>query len=148
MLRTIETSARSLNIRTNERFSTKTFEHDVRNCSVFLVPSPFITYTYNQIFDESTTPGETCGKETQNPSCAPGLTHGSQWGSYFLIFSFLSSMLLIIVCLFALIRLIIVFSVLRFTTSDYLFGIFKLFLHMMPSDRCSIFKIQLCVILV
>ena len=54
---------------------------------------------------------------------------GFWWGSCHSIFSFMCSVLQIVVCPFVLFRLTIVLSVLRFTDFDYLFGIFKLFLY-------------------
>ena len=48
------------------------------------------------------------------------------WDSCCLIFSFLCSVLYFIVCPFVVFLVVIVLSVLRFTASDYPFGIFKL----------------------
>ena len=58
----------------------------------------------------------------------PELTPGFQWGSCYLIFSYMCNVLQIIVCPFVHFLLVLVFSVLpRFMDSDYPFGIFKLF---------------------
>ena len=58
-----------------------------------------------------------------------------QWGSCYSIFGFLCNVLLIVVCPFVHFPLAIVLSVLRFTDSDYPFGIFKLFSKSVNSRR-------------
>ena len=72
--------------------------------------------------------GVTCGGGTANPSGAPDVTPSFQLGSWNSIFSFMSRS-----CrsLFVLLYFCIghcVMSLLRYTDSDYAFGIFKLFL--------------------
>ena len=59
------------------------------------------------------------------PSGAHEFAPGGVYGAQYLIFC-------VVFCrsLFVLFLLLIVFSVLRFTDSDYSFGIFKLFLHL------------------
>jgi len=63
------------------------------------------------------------GTGTAYASGAHEFTPGVWWSSFFSIFGFLCNVLWIIVLLLA-----IVLSVLRFTSVDYVFGIFKLFL--------------------
>ena len=63
-----------------------------------------------------------------DPSVEYEFTPGFKLASRCSIFSFLCSILWIVVCPFVLFRLVIVLSVFRFTDSDYPFGIFKLFL--------------------
>ena len=66
----------------------------------------------------------TSGAGTTYPSGAPEFS----WGSRYSIFSFMCIVLKIVVCPFVLLLLTIVLSVLlRFTDSEYPFGIFKLF---------------------
>jgi hypothetical protein len=57
-------------------------------------------------------------------------TNGFQPGSYHSIFSFLCSVLKIIVCHYVVFLLVIVLPVLLFTAPGYSFGIFKLSLLM------------------
>ena len=79
-------------------------------------------------------------------SGAPEFTPAFYWGSCCSIFSFMCSVLQIVVCHFVLFLLAIVLSVLRFTDSDYPFGIFKLFLDVQFLDLThvdnSITKLQ------
>ena len=53
----------------------------------FLVLSSFMTY--HQICNQINTTGATSGAGTANPSGAPEFTSGFQWGSCYLIFSFI-----------------------------------------------------------
>ena len=75
------------------------------------------------------TMGATSGAGTAYPSGVPEFTPRFQWVSCYSIFSFMCNVLQIVVCPVVLFLLTIVLSVLlRFTDSDYPFGIFKLFL--------------------
>ena len=83
---------------------------------------------------KSNTTGATCGAGTayfpEHLSSSPVLRGGSR----FLIFSFMCNSLQIIACPFILFLLAIVLSVLlRFTASDYPFGIYKLLLAIVLS---------------
>jgi hypothetical protein len=69
--------------------------------------------------------GATSGAGTAYPAGPPEFTPDFYLGSRYSIFSF---MCMLCRSLFVLFRLAIVLSVLRFTDSDYPFGIFKLFL--------------------
>ena len=85
--------------------------------------------TYHRVCNQRNTTGATSETGTAYPSRAPTFTRGFQWGSPYSICSFLCSVLQIAVCPFVLFLLAIVLSVpLRFTDSDYPFGIFTLFL--------------------
>ena len=89
-------------------------------------PSSFITY-YG-VCDQINTTGATSGVVTAYPPKAPQFNSSFQWRSYYLICSFLCSVLQIVVCPSVLFLLAIVLSVLlRFTASDYTFGIFQFF---------------------
>jgi len=68
----------------------------------------------------------------------PVFIPGFQWGSCCSILSFLCNVLYIVVCPFVLFLLAIVLSVLRFTDSNYSFGIFKLFVVHKSSTSHSI----------
>ena len=72
------------------------------------------------------------GTGTAYPSRAPEFTPGFQWGLCYSIFSFICVLCRsLFVLLYFFFLLAIVLSVLlRYTDSDYPFGIFKLFLHM------------------
>ena len=84
--------------------------------------------TYHRVCDKRITTGATCGAGTVYPYRAPEFTPCFEWGSCCSIFSFLCSVLYIIVRHFVVFLLIIVLSVfLQFTASDYPFDIFKLF---------------------
>ena len=84
--------------------------------------------TYHRICNQINTTGTTSGAGTANPSGAPEFTPGFQWGFVLLDLYFYVYVLQIVVCPFVLFLLAIVLSVLlRYTDSDYLFGIFKLF---------------------
>ena len=70
---------------------------------------------------------------TNNPPSYSEITHGFQWGSCCSILSFLCSIVQTAVCPVVLFLLAIVLSVrLRFTASDYLFGILDLRLLITP----------------
>ena len=70
-------------------------------------------------------------------SGAPEFISGFKMGLCCSIFRFLCSVLQIIVCAFVLILLVIVLSVLRFSTSDYLFVILNLFIvYFLRSAMC------------
>jgi hypothetical protein len=69
----------------------------------------------------------TSGAGTAYYSWKHDFTLGVLWGSCYSIFSFLCSVLYIIVCPFVLFLLDIALSVRLFTNSDYPFGTFKLF---------------------
>ena len=78
--------------------------------------------------------GVTSGAGTVHPSGAPEFIPGFQWGSCYSIFGFLCSVLQIVVCSFVLFLFAIVLSVLfSIYYSDYLFGIFNLFLNQSTS---------------
>ena len=68
------------------------------------------------------------GAGTVYSSGAPEFTPSFQWGSCCSIISFLFSVLQIVVCPFGLFLLAIALSILQFTTFNFSFGIFKLFL--------------------
>jgi hypothetical protein len=88
------------------------------------VLSSFVTV--HRVCNTSNTTGATCGAETAYPSGALGFISGFKWGS---VFSFLHSVLYIIVCPFVIFLLaIVLFVLLRFMAFDYPFGLFKLFL--------------------
>ena len=90
----------------------------------FPVLSSFISY--HRVCNQNNTTGEISGAGAIFPSGAPDFTPGFQWGSCYSIFSFMCNVLQIVVCPFVLFLLAIVLSVLlRFTDSDYPFGIFK-----------------------
>ena len=81
----------------------------------FPVVSSFMTY--HRVCNEINTTGATGGAGTAYPSGAPEFTPGFSWGSCYSIFSFM----------YMFCRLwFVLLSVLRFTDSDYPFGIFKL----------------------
>jgi hypothetical protein len=83
---------------------------------ILLFLSSFVTY--HQVCNKSNTISGTCGG---GPATLPEFILGFYLCSSYPIFSFLCS------SLFVLFVLSIVLSVIRLTTSDYLFGIFKLF---------------------
>jgi hypothetical protein len=88
------------------------------------VLSSFVTV--HRVCNTSNTTGATCGAETAYPSGALGFISGFKWGS---VFSFLHSVVYIIVCPFVIFLLaIVLFVLLRFMAFDYPFGLFKLFL--------------------
>jgi hypothetical protein len=88
------------------------------------VPSSFITY--NQVCKKSNTANAKCGAKAAYPSEASKFTPGicGIHVARSLVFCVVFSTLL-----FVLFLLTIVLSVLRLTDSDFLFGIFKPFLH-------------------
>jgi len=71
--------------------------------------------------------GATTGAGTAYPSRTPEFTPGFRWGSCYSIFSFMCMFCRSLFALLPLFLLSIVLFVLRFTDSDYTFGIFKLF---------------------
>ena len=78
----------------------------------------------------SNTTGVTCGAGTSYPCGSYEFTLGFQQGSCCSMLSLLGSVLQIVVCHFVLfIGAIVVFVLLRFTASDYPFGIFRLILN-------------------
>ena len=82
--------------------------------------------TKHRVCSQIFTTGVTNKAGTAYPSGAPEFSSGFQWGSCYSILSFMS---MFCRSLFVFFPLSIVLSVLhRFTNSDYLFGIFKLFL--------------------
>ena len=82
--------------------------------------------TYHRVCNKIITTGATCGAGTAYPSGTLEFTPGIQWDSCYSIFSFIC---MFSRSMFVLFLLAIVLSVLlRFTDSDYPFGIFKLFL--------------------
>ena len=83
-----------------------------------------------QIVDQINTTGVTSGVGTVYPSGAPQFTLGFLVGFVLLDLYFYMYVLQIVVCPFVLFLSAIVLSVLlRYTDSDYPFGIFKLFLY-------------------
>ena len=86
--------------------------------------------------------GATCGIGSAYPSEAPEFTHGLQLGACCWIFSFY------VVFVDHHFLLACVLSVLRFTASDYLFDIFKLFLVVvlkLPTIHDKIIRLTLSV---
>ena len=90
----------------------------------FPVLFPFTTY--HRVCNQMITKGAISGAGTVYLSGAPEFTPGCQWGSCNSIISFMCMCCRSFCFVFFL--LAIVLSVLRFTDSDYPFGIFKLFL--------------------
>ena len=80
--------------------------------------------TCHRVCNQINTTGATSGAVTVYPSGAHEFTPGFQWGSCYSIFSFMRMF-----CRSLFVLLTIVLSVLlRYTDSDFPFGIFKLFL--------------------
>ena len=84
--------------------------------------------TYHMVCNQSNKTAATNGAGTAYPSGAPEFTD-FQWGSFCSIISFLCNALQVIVYPFVLFLFVFVLYVLRFTSSDYPFGIFKLSRH-------------------
>ena len=84
----------------------------------------YILKTYHRVSSQINTTGATSGLGTAHVTRAHEFTPGFQWSSCHSIFRF---MCMFCKSLFVLFPLAIVMSALRFTDSDYPFGIFKLF---------------------
>ena len=85
--------------------------------------------TCHRVCNQINTTGATSGAGTVYPSGAHAFTPGFQWGSCYSIFSFMRIFCRSLFVLLYFFLLAIVLSVLlRYTDSDYPFGIFKLFL--------------------
>ena len=82
--------------------------------------------TYHRVCNKIITTGATGGAGTAYPSGTLEFTPGFQWDSCYSIFSFICmfSRSMFVLFLFAIVLSVL----LRFTNSDYPFGIFKLFL--------------------
>ena len=93
------------------------------------LPSPFLIHIHDlsPICIQINTTGVTSGAGIYYPPGAPEFIPGFQWGSCYSIFYMY--VLQIIVCPFVLFLLaIVLYVLLRYTDSDHLCGIFKLFL--------------------
>ena len=117
----------------------RTMRQPVKNThSLRVLPTGFLAINYWQVISsimtyhwvciKSNMTGVTRGAGTAFSFGALEFTLGFQWSLCCSIFSFLCSVLQIIVCPFVLFLLAMVVSVLRFMSDDYPFGIFKLFL--------------------
>ena len=95
-------------------------------------PVIFSFITQHRVCNQSNTTSPTSGSGTAYPSGAPVFIPSFRWGSCYSIFSFMCSVYQIVVCPFFRFLLDIVLAVpLRFTDSDFPFGIFKLFFYEM-----------------
>ena len=106
-----------------------------RICSICRKPFPvnFSFMTYHRVGIQINTTGATSGAGTAYSSGAPKFTPGFRWSSCYSIFSFMCMF-----CRSLFVRLYFFFQpfsllsvLLRFTDSDYPFGIFMLFLHLL-----------------
>ena len=89
--------------------------------------------------------GANSGAGTTYPSGEPEFTASFQWGSCCSIFSFLCCALWMILCSFGLFSVAIVCSVLvRFTATDYPFGMFALVLNNIITFHCSVSYLGQC----
>ena len=92
-------------------------------------PLSILNHIYHRICNQINMTGVTSGAETAYPSGAPEFTSGFQWGSCYSIFSFISMFCRQLFVLLYLFFWPLQFVLLRYTDSDYPFGIFKLFLN-------------------
>jgi hypothetical protein len=95
------------------------------------------TCKHNETDNILLTTGVTSRVATGYPSGAPEFTPSFQWGSCYSIFSFICMFCRSLFVLLYLYLFVIVLSVLRYTDSDYPFGIFKLFLKIFLSVTLS-----------
>ena len=91
----------------------------VPNCRKHL-PVLSSLMTYHRVCNQNNLTGATSGSTSADPSGAPEFIPGFQWGSCYSIFSFMCSVLQIVVCPFVFFLLAIVLFVLRYMDSDYL----------------------------
>ena len=106
-------------------YETKGPQQDTQNISVISFCMIFITGCVTRL---TRWMGANSGAETAYPSGTPEFSPRNLVGFVLLDLQFYVYILQIVVCPFVLFLLAIVLSVLRFTDSDYPFGIFKLFL--------------------
>ena len=100
----------------------------------YRIQAPFMTY--HLVCNQSNTTGATSGPGIAYTSAAPQITSCFQQclqDSCCSIFSFLCDVQYNVVCPLVLFLLAIVLPVIRFTDSDYPFGIFQLFLTVFDS---------------
>ena len=95
--------------------------------TLFPILSSFMTY--HRVCNQINTMGATSGAGIAYPSGAPQFTPGFQWGSCYSIFSFICMFCRSLFVLLCFVLLTIVLSVLRYTDSDYSFGILRIFLY-------------------